>query len=281
MVKDAVKVLHLSGGLWKRIKWNGRVTVNGEEVHNARRRVAKGDRIVLTWSEENDIVPSDIPLSIMYEDEALLVVNKGPGMIIHPTARGAHDTLVNAVAGYYAQRRIEAGIHPIYRLDRNTTGLVVVAKSAKGQYDLSKSHDQIYREYLALVSGHMDEKAGRIDRPIGRRDGSIVEWMVREDGKRAITDYEVLGEYEGYSLLKIHLLTGRTHQIRVHFAAGTSRLYRPLRSSGDGKGNEIHRSRAGGYEEMDGEIKGAAGSVCYNKKTYFPFYSHRKVALGL
>ena len=157
MVKDAVKVLHLSGGLWKRIKWNGHVTVNGEEVHNARRRVAKGDRIVLTWSEENDIVPSDIPISITYEDEALLIVNKGSGMIIHPTARGAHDTLVNAVAGYYARQRIEAGIHPIYRLDRNTTGLVVVAKSAKGQYDLSKSHDQIYREYLALVSGHMDE----------------------------------------------------------------------------------------------------------------------------
>ena len=174
MVKDAVKVLHLSGGLWKRIKWNGRVTVNGEEVHNARRRVAKGDRIVLTWSEENDIVPSDIPLSITYEDEALLVVNKGPGMIIHPTARGAHDTLVNAVAGYYAQRRIEAGIHPIYRLDRNTTGLVVVAKSAKGQYDLSKGHDQIYREYLALVSGHMDERQGASIAPSDA--GTVRSW---------------------------------------------------------------------------------------------------------
>lgn len=218
MVKDVVKKTHhLSAGLWKRIKWNGRVTVNGVDIHNARTPLHAGDVVLLEWSEESDIVPSYIPLSIVYEDEMLLVVNKGPGMIIHPTAHGAYDTLVNAVAGYFQKNHIEAGIHPIYRLDRNTTGLVVVAKSAKGQYDLSHSHDQIYREYLALISGHMEEKQGRIDRPIGRKPGSIVEWMVRDDGKRAVTDYEVLGEAENYSLLKIHLLTGRTHQIRVHF----------------------------------------------------------------
>ncbi len=217
MVKDAAKRLRLSGGLWKRIKWNGTVTVNGEDIHNARTPLKEGDRLLLAWSEENDIVPAHLPISIVYEDETLLVVNKGPGMIIHPTAKGAHDTLVNALAGYYERNQIDAGIHPIYRLDRNTTGLVVVAKSAKGQYDLSRSHDQIYREYLALIEGHLEKKSGRIDRPIGRKPGSIVEWMVRGDGKRAVTDYEVLEEFEGYSLLKIHLLTGRTHQIRVHF----------------------------------------------------------------
>ncbi len=218
MVKDVVKrTHHLSAGLWKRIKWNGRVTVNGVDIHNARTPLHVGDVVLLEWSEESDIVPADIPLSIVYEDDTLLVVNKGPGMIIHPTSHGAHDTLVNAVAGYFQKKQENAGIHPIYRLDRNTTGLVVVAKSAKGQYDLSHSHDQIYREYLALISGHLEEKQGCIDRPIGRKPGSIVEWMVRDDGKRAVTDYEVLGETESYSLLKIHLLTGRTHQIRVHF----------------------------------------------------------------
>ncbi len=217
MVKEAAKRQKLSAGLWKRIKWQGRVTVNGVDIHNARAPLAEGDFVRLEWSEENEIVPADIPLSIVYEDEALLVIDKGPGMIIHPTAHGAFDTLVNAVAGYYKRNQIDAGIHPIYRLDRNTTGLVVVAKSAKGQYDLSHSHDQIYREYLALISGRLTEKKGRIDRPIGRKDGSIVEWTVRDDGKRAVTDYEVLAEFSDYSLLKIHLLTGRTHQIRVHF----------------------------------------------------------------
>ncbi len=217
MVKEAAKRQKLSAGLWKRIKWQGRVTVNGVDIHNARAPLAEGDFVRLEWSEANEIVPADIPLSIVYEDEALLVIDKGPGMIIHPTAHGAFDTLVNAVAGYYKRNQIDAGIHPIYRLDRNTTGLVVVAKSAKGQYDLSHSHDQIYREYLALISGRLTEKKGRIDRPIGRKDGSIVEWTVRDDGKRAVTDYEVLSEFSDYSLLKIHLLTGRTHQIRVHF----------------------------------------------------------------
>lgn len=218
MVKDVVKrTHHLSAGLWKRIKWSGQVTVNGVNIHNARHPLHAGDRVVLAWSEENDIVPADIPLSVVYEDESLLVVDKGPWMIIHPTAHGAYDTLVNAVAGYFQRKNLAAGIHPVYRLDRNTTGLVLVAKSAKGQYDLSHSHDRIYREYLALVSGHMAEKKGVIDRPIGRKEGSIVEWTVRDDGKRAVTEYEVLEERESYSLLRIHLLTGRTHQIRVHF----------------------------------------------------------------
>lgn len=208
----------LSSSLWKKIKWTGETLVNGEIVHNARLVLHEGDEILFRWSEDNDIVPSDIPLSIVYEDPDILVVNKGPGMIIHPTSREAHDTLVNAVAGYFQRTGEEAGIHPVYRLDRNTTGLVVVAKSAIGQYGLSKSHDSIYREYLALVEGVVEPSKGTIELPIGRKPGSIVEWMVREDGKWAGTEYRVLASTPQVSLLRIHLLSGRTHQIRVHFS---------------------------------------------------------------
>ena len=204
VVKDiARKRLHLSGALWKRIKWNGIFSLNGEALHNAKTPVKAGDVLRFSWSEESDIVPSDIPLDILYEDKELLIVNKGPGMIIHPTSKEAHDTLVNAVAGYFQKKGEESGIHPVYRLDRNTTGIVVVAKSAKGQYELSKSHDVLYREYLALVSGNM-EGEGTIEAPIGRRPGSIVEWMVREDGKWAATEYKVLASSEKASLLRLH-----------------------------------------------------------------------------
>lgn len=208
----------LSASLWKRIKWHGTVEVNGAEIHNAQRIVRGGDLVRCCWTEENNIVPAEIPLSIVYEDEWLLLVDKGPGMIIHPTHKEIHESLVNAVAGYFARQGIEAGIHPIYRLDRNTTGLVVVAKSAKVQYDLSRSHDQICRHYLAFSAGHLPEEKGMIDAPIGRRPGSIVEWMVREDGKEARTSYEVLARVGDFDVLRLRLYTGRTHQIRVHMA---------------------------------------------------------------
>ena len=208
----------LSASLWKLIKWNGLVTVNGEDVHNALITVRGGDRIRCEWEEETDIIAADIPLSVVYEDEDLLVVDKGPGMIIHPTHRDICDSLVNACAGYFASRGEKAGIHPVYRLDRNTTGLVIVAKSAKVQYDLSRSHDQITRRYIALASGHLEEERGTADAPIGRKPGSIVEWTVRDDGRRAVTSWEVLGRGEGYDVLCLRLYTGRTHQIRVHMA---------------------------------------------------------------
>ena len=208
----------LSASLWRRVKWNGRVTVNGEAVHNARLVVHAGDVIVCEWQEERDIVPCHIPLSVLYEDDSLLIVNKGAGMIIHPTHRALHDSLVNAVAGYFEETGEEAGIHPVYRLDRNTTGIVVVAKSAQVQWDLSRSHDRIARHYLAVCAGHMPELAGVIEAPVGRKPGSIVEWMVREDGRFAKTAYEVIARGRDGDFLRLRLYTGRTHQIRVHLS---------------------------------------------------------------
>lgn len=140
-------------------------------------------------------------------------------MIVHPTHRAARDTLVHAVAGYFERRGEAAGIHPLYRLDRGTTGIVILAKSARIQHAMTKHHGQIYREYLALVQGYLDRPSGRIDMPIARDITRANHWQVRADGKRALTEYETIASWPSYSLLKIHLLTGRTHQIRVHFAA--------------------------------------------------------------
>jgi 23S rRNA pseudouridine1911/1915/1917 synthase len=211
--------LGLSAKLWKHIKWNGTVLVNGKQHGDARLRVHTGDELTLLWQEVSSVVPVDLPLDILYEDETFLVINKPAGMIVHPTHRAARDTLVHAVAGYFERRGEAAGIHPLYRLDRDTTGIVILAKSARIQHVMTQHHGQIYREYLALVQGHLDCLSGRIDMPIGRDPSKANHWQVRADGKRALTEYETIASWPAYSLLKIHLLTGRTHQIRVHFAA--------------------------------------------------------------
>lgn len=219
-LRQLVRVpLGLSAKLWKHIKWNGTILVNGKQHGDARLRVHTGDELTLLWQEVSSVVPVDLPLDILYEDEIFLVVNKPAGMIVHPTHRAARDTLVHAVAGYFERRGEVAGIHPLYRLDRDTTGIIILAKSARIQHVMTQHHGQIYREYLALVQGYLDCPSGRIDMPIGRDLSKANHWQVREDGKHALTEYETIALWPSYSLLKIHLLTGRTHQIRVHFAA--------------------------------------------------------------
>lgn len=211
--------LGLSAKLWKHIKWNGTILVNGKAIRNARLCVRAGDELTLLWQEASPVVPVNLPLAILYEDETFLVINKPAGMIVHPTHRAARDTLVHAVAGYFERRGEASGIHPLYRLDRDTTGIVILAKSARIQHAMTKHHGQIYREYLALVQGNLDRPSGCIDMPIGRDPSKANHWQVRADGRRALTEYETIASWPSYSLLKIHLLTGRTHQIRVHFAA--------------------------------------------------------------
>lgn len=211
--------LGLSAKLWKHIKWNGTILVNGKACRDARLRVRAGDELILSWQEASPVVPVDLPLDVLYEDEAFLIVNKPAAMIVHPTHREMRDTLVHAVAGYFQRRGEAAGIHPLYRLDRDTTGIVILAKSARIQHALTQHHGQIYREYLALTRGTLDTPRGRIDMPIGRDTSKANHWRVCADGKRALTEYKTIALWPAYSLLKLHLLTGRTHQIRVHLAA--------------------------------------------------------------
>lgn len=184
----------------------------------------EGDRLEISFSEEHsseNIVPSDIPLDIVYEDEDILVVNKGADTPIHPSQGNYENSLANAVMNYYRNKGESFVFRCINRLDRDTSGLVLIAKNMLSAAVLSQAmlERKICRTYLAVVKGCPDEN-GTIDLPIARREGSMIERCVDlERGERAVTHYEVLEKNERYALLKIWLETGRTHQIRVHMNA--------------------------------------------------------------
>ena len=157
------------------------------------------------------------PAMIAYEDDFMLILDKPAGMLVHPTVSQWKGTLYDLVKAYYAERGITADIHPVSRLDRNTSGLVIFAKEPIIQFWLSQG--EVVKEYLAIAQGHLQDEQGLIDAPIARKEGSIIERCVDfTRGKEAKTAYQVLGYYGPNTLLKIRLFTGRTHQIRVHMA---------------------------------------------------------------
>lgn len=158
------------------------------------------------------------PSMLAYEDDFLLIIDKPAGMLVHPTVSERGTTLYDYVKAYYEANGIDAGIHPVSRLDRNTSGLVIFAKEPVVQHWLSQQ--QVEKEYLALACGRFENSEGIIEAPIARKEGSIIERCVDYTrGKYAKTAYEVLAAYSSSTLLKVRLFTGRTHQIRVHLAS--------------------------------------------------------------
>jgi len=210
----------ISSTHWKKIKFTGNFSRNGEVIRCPARLVVKtGD--VLTWDleETSDIIGENIPLNIKYEDEYLLIVDKPAGILVHPTHGEITGTLANAVMGYYEKLGLKIAFHPIHRLDRNTSGLILIVKAPELHHRLAPRGKKLFmRKYFAIIEGNLKDNAGTINLPIGRDETSIIKRMVREDGQDAVTHYEVIENYEDYSLLKVTLETGRTHQIRVHFA---------------------------------------------------------------
>ena len=213
----------LSGTVVRRIKWlDDGILVDGVRV-NTRFCPEAGQVLSARLSDpqrSSGIVPAPGPLDIVYEDEDLIVLNKAPGVPVHPGPGHFDDTLGNFLVNYYEKTGQEADFHPVHRLDRGTTGLIVAAKHPHAQEALKHQlHTENFRRlYLAVCEGLPDPIHGTIDAPLGPRPGSLVEQMARPDGKPARTRYGVLRHWGARSLVSLKLETGRTHQIRVHMA---------------------------------------------------------------
>lgn len=208
--------------LYKLIKLN-KIELNHKPC-DTRKTVTFGDTITINFDYEEDnsnIIPTKMNLNIIFEDDWLLVVNKPAGIAIHPSVLHYSESLCNGIRFYFDKIGLKKKIRPVNRLDLNTSGLVVFAKCEYIQECLinQMKNKQFKKEYLAVCNGFFDKKSGTINLPISRKENSIIERCISENGQTAITHYEVLKEFDNYSLVKCSLETGRTHQIRVHMSA--------------------------------------------------------------
>lgn len=213
--------LGLSSRLIRRSAIEKRILVNKKEVR-MRYIVHAGDlvQINLQSDESQNITPEKMDLDIVYEDEDILVINKKPYMVVHPTKSYQSGTLANGVLFYFKETNQNCIVRLVSRLDMNTSGLIIIAKNQFAHMALSKEMEEnnLEKRYLAIVHGNLKEKEGTIDAPIYRPDGEEFGTMriVDERGQRSITHYKVIESFKDADLVECLLETGRTHQIRVH-----------------------------------------------------------------
>jgi len=244
LIFDFVKAKQISKRALTDIKFNGGdILVNSEHV-TVRHKVKEGDVLTIIFPKEergSGLQADKVPFTIVYEDQHCLVINKPPYVPSIPSREHTKGTLANGLIDYYEKHHIASTVHIVNRLDKDTSGLMLVAKHrfAHSLFSTQQKTKQIHRTYKAVVHGVLNLDQGTITAPIGRKKDSIIEREVCEDGQVAVTHYEVIQRLEDKTLVKLILETGRTHQIRVHMSS----LGHPL--CGDqlygGNENEIKR----------------------------------------
>ncbi len=211
-----------SSRIIKDIKYNPHGILIRNKKVTVQKQLKRGDvlTVYIREKEQTSVVPRQLPLDIVYEDRDVIVCNKPPFMATHPSQDNYDSTLANALAYYFKQKNDDCIIRSVNRLDKNTSGIILVAKNALAAGILSDDlkEKKIQREYIAIVEGEL-RGDGTVDAPIARAEGSTIKRCVDFDkGERAVTHYTVLKCGQNFSCIKLRLETGRTHQIRVHMS---------------------------------------------------------------
>ena len=227
-----IKQQHISQRMRRRLRNEGIITVNDEPA-TWNTLVHGGDHLVMKLTPEQEFSRSPMDLDIVYEDEHILVINKAAGVLMHPTSTVRDHTLANGVLYYYEETHQHYDFHPVHRLDKNTSGIVIIAKTSVVQHAFDKRHIHFHKSYDAIVEGKLPAVPLTINWPIGRKPGSIIERCCTQEGKPARTDITVLASHtihrahtsaittnnqdkQSFTHVRCLLHTGRTHQIRVH-----------------------------------------------------------------
>ena len=224
-LKELLKAyFSISDRLLFKLKKNDKIFLNGN-ISNINSPLLPMDtvEVLIDFAEDSsNIIPTKMDLNIIYENEEYIIINKNPGLPIHPSMEHYTDSLSNGIKYYFDSKHLKKKIRPVNRLDKDTSGLVIFAKNEYIQECLIRQmRDNIfYKEYLAICNGKFSKNSGTINAPIARKEDSIIERCVRSDGDPATTEFEVLSynSKSNYSVVKCVLRTGRTHQIRVHMS---------------------------------------------------------------
>ncbi|MCC5911267.1 MAG: RluA family pseudouridine synthase [Clostridiaceae bacterium] len=220
-IKEVLKQnLNISSRMLTKLKKAKSIFINNKYV-KYHEPVKTGDRIQILMKEApNQFQPQNIPFDIVYEDVDIIIINKQPGIVAHPTKSHPIGTVANAAAYYLMEKKIECRIRFVNRLDMNTSGLLILAKNAYAHHILSEQmkENQVEKKYITFVEGVLKKDEETIDLAIYRPTEDAIKRVVDPRGQRSITKYEVIERYENATMVQVQLFTGRTHQIRVHMA---------------------------------------------------------------